>query len=221
VENKNQTYIEKDVGHKTPYDDFKSEEEKVIGEDKSVTIEQLHEDKVSCDTLLDESSIASSYHCEESNCDSMNVIDAYGSPLKVHNIKVDVKFDPLLSGATTSVLTTHEEGDILQWHDVISDLFEDSCIMSHHSHVIGACEHEKTNDLILPIDGSPTSSDWHEDIKHMRTDFVYYGIEEVKRLENMNEEWLQKVKEAKVVVANAKKCLQEVKEKSNLINMVG
>ncbi|KAH9309373.1 hypothetical protein KI387_037284 [Taxus chinensis] len=204
MKNKNQNCIEKDMDHMTLHDDSKIEGKQVMVEEESVTLEQLHEDMVSRDASLDESSIASSYHGEESDCD-----------LKVQNIAVD----PSLSGAATSVLTTHVGGDILQWHDVITDLFENNNIMSLHSHEIGACDHEKTYEMISTIDGSPTPLARHENIKHRRTDFVYFGIKEVTRSEKMNEEWLQKAKEARLVAANARQHLQEVKEKVNLINI--
>lgn len=64
---------------------------------------------------------------------------------------MDVKNDPLPSGAATSVLTTHDGGDTLQWHDIITDLLEDSSIMLHNSHEIAVlthgriCEDESTS----------------------------------------------------------------------------
>lgn len=84
---------------------------------------------------------------------------------------------------------------------------EDNCIIHQHSHEIGACDYEKANTMISPIDENPTPIDKHEDIKHMRGGLVYFDIKEVKRSEKMNEEWLQKAKKAKLVAANARKHL--------------
>ncbi|GLJ05049.1 hypothetical protein SUGI_0010050 [Cryptomeria japonica] len=55
----------------------------------------------------------------------------------------DMEIDPLLSGATTSVLTTHDEGDTLQWHDIITNLFEGSCIMLYTSYEVADLTHER------------------------------------------------------------------------------
>lgn len=52
-----------------------------------------------------------------------------------------VDVDPLLSGASTSVLTTTDGGDTLQWHDIITDLFEDSSIMFYTSHEVANLTH--------------------------------------------------------------------------------
>lgn len=54
-EDKNQTSIEEEIGHKTLQKDFKVEEEQVVFEDKSVALKQLHEDMGSCDASLAES----------------------------------------------------------------------------------------------------------------------------------------------------------------------
>ena len=52
----------------------------------------------------------------------MNV-DSYGSLLETQDVNEDVEFDPLLSGAATSIFSSHNEEGILQWHDVIIDWF--------------------------------------------------------------------------------------------------
>ena len=50
----------------------------------------------------------------------MNV-DSYGSLFEAQDIREDMEFDPLPSGAATSVFSSHNEEGILQWHDVIMD----------------------------------------------------------------------------------------------------
>lgn len=178
-----------------------SREEQVMMEDN---LEQLHEDKSSCDVSLG----------EELDCGLINE-----GPLKTQNVQVVEIIDPLLSGTATSDVIKHNEGDTLEWHDMITDWFEDSSMITHPSHNKEACDHEQANDMISSFHDSPTPIGRHEDIKHKRTDFVYFGIDEVKRSEMLNEEWLKKAKEAKWVAANARKHLQEVKANVNLINM--
>jgi hypothetical protein len=131
----------------TLHDDFKMEEEQVMMEDN---LEQLHEDKFSCDVLLR----------EESYCYLINK-----DPLKIQNVEVFEIVDPLLSGTTTSNSTIYNEGDILQWHDMITDWFEDKSMMSHHSQEIGALVHDQANDMIATMDGSHTPIVGHENIK--------------------------------------------------------
>ena len=71
--------------------------------------------------------------------------------------------------------------------------------------------------MILSIDGNPAPICKHEDINHTRVGLIYFGIKEVKRFKEMNEEWLQKAK--KIVAANARQCLQDIKGKVDLINI--
>jgi hypothetical protein len=132
-ESKNQICVEEGVEHMILHDDFKIGEEHKKVEDKSTTLDQLHED-----------------------------------------IRVDGEVGHLHSGGATSVLATHEE-DTMQWNDIITDLFEDSSIMSQRSHEIRVLDHEKDHDTVESNDGSLTSIDRHEEIKHKRTDFVYFA----------------------------------------------
>ena len=74
--------------------------------------------------------------------------------------------------------------------------------MHYHSHEKEARDHEQGKDMISFLDGSTTPIGGHEDIK--RTDFVYFGIEEIKRSEMLNEEWLREAKKARLVAANAR-----------------
>ena len=89
--------------------------------------------------------------------------------------------------------------------------------MHYHSHEKEACDHEQAKIMISFLDESTTPIGGHEDIK--RTDFVYFGIEEIKRSEMLNEEWLREAKKARLVAANARQHLQEMKDKVNLLNM--
>ena len=78
-------------------------------------------------------------------------------------------------------------------------------------------DHEWASDMISTFDSSPTLISGHEEIK--RTDFVYFGIEEIRRSKIMNDKWMRKAKEARLVASKAKKHLQDMKEKVNLSNL--
>jgi hypothetical protein len=167
-------------------------------------LEELHEDKFSCDISLR----------EKSDCGLINK-----DPLKIQNVEVFEIVDPLLSGAAISDSTIHNEGDTLQWHDMITDWFEDSSMMSHHSQEIGVMVHDQANYMIATMDGSHTSIFGHENIRQKRTDFIYFGIERVMRSKEMIKKWMRKAQEAKLVAANARRHLQKFKAKVTLINI--
>ena len=147
-------------------------------EDQSVLLEHPHDDMSFCDASTGEFNIDSSYHDKDLDCSSMNV-ETYGSLLEAPRIREDMEFDPLPSGAASSVFFLHNEEDILQWHDVITDRFEDSNLVHYHSHEKEAHDHEQAKDMISFLDGNTTPIGGYEDIK--RTDFVYFGIEESRR----------------------------------------
>ena len=89
--------------------------------------------------------------------------------------------------------------------------------MHYHSHDKEACDHEQAKIMISFLDGSTTPIGGHEDIK--RTNFVYFGIEEIRRSKMTNDEWMRKAKEAGLVTTKARQCLQDMKEKVNLSNL--
>ena len=70
--------------------------------DQLVLSEHPHEDMVLCDTSIGEFHIACSYHDKKLDFSSMNV-DSYGSLLEAQDIREDMEFDPLPSGAATNV----------------------------------------------------------------------------------------------------------------------
>lgn len=52
--------------------------------------------------------------------------------------------------------------------------------------------------MISFLDGKTTPIGGHEDIK--RIDFVYFGIEEIRRSEMMNDEWMRKAKQTDLLL---------------------
>ncbi|GLJ21096.1 hypothetical protein SUGI_0385470 [Cryptomeria japonica] len=77
----------------------------------------------------------------ELSASSLKEVSVETTTLDSQDIKVDVKIDLLPSGAATSVLTKPDGGDTLQWHDIITNLFEDNSIMFHNSHEIAILTH--------------------------------------------------------------------------------
>ena len=120
----------------------------------------------------------------------------------IEPLKVDMKVDPLLSGAASSILIAHAEGKTLQWHDIITDLSEENYVMHHHSPY-----NENINTMITSIDGSLTPIGKLKDINYTKASLTYFGIKEVKKFKEMNDEWLQKVKNGKLVATNTKQNL--------------
>lgn len=111
---------------------------------------------------------------------------------------------PLIKGEVTKFY----EGITQRQEERTGFLIWNSSPLPMQTHELAALKHENDNVMESPIVGTQDLKAKHEvfamDPSHKRSEFVYFSMEDAKKIQNMFDGWLQKAREAKLLAAQTR-----------------